>query len=171
MSFFVIINVVGGKMKIYIIGPVASGKSTLARKIAKKYNIKYYELDNLVLDDALGIKRTEEEIMNLFNKIIKKKSWVIEDVGCNYFKCAYDKVDIIYYIKLNPILLYIRILKRWIKQKCGLESFNYKPTLNGLIQMYKWARNGLKKQKEQIKELQNYNLVILNSHDIKNNKY
>lgn len=171
MSFFVIINVVGGKMKIYIIGPVASGKSTLARKIAKKYNIKYYELDNLVWDDALGIKRTEEEIINLFNKIIKKKSWVIEDVGRNYFKCAYDKVDIIYYIKLNPILLYIRILKRWIKQKCGFESFNYKPTLKGLIQMFKWARNGLKKQKEQIKELQNYNLVILNSHDIKNNKY
>ena len=28
--------------KIYIIGPVGSGKTTLATKIAKKYNIKYY---------------------------------------------------------------------------------------------------------------------------------
>lgn len=158
-------------MKIYIIGPVASGKSTLAKKISEKYKIKYYELDKVVWDDDLGVKRNEEEITKIFNKIICKKSWVIEDVGRDIFKCAYQRADVIYYIKISRMLLYIRIFKRWIKQKLGLESFNYKPTIKGLIQMFNWARRGLKKQNRQINELKQYNLTVLSSKDIKNNKY
>ena len=53
--------------KIYIIGPVGSGKTTLAKSLSKKYNIDYYELDKVVFDDDNGnIKRTDEEITNLF---------------------------------------------------------------------------------------------------------
>lgn len=158
-------------MRIYIIGPVGSGKSTLARKMSKKYKIKYYELDKVIWNDDLGIKRDEKERDKLFNKIINKKSWVIEDVGRDYFKNSYQLSDVIYYIKLNPTLLYFRILKRWIKQKLGIEPFNYKPTIKGLIQMFKWARNGLKKQNRQLNELKKYNLVILSNKDIKNNNY
>ena len=35
-------------MKIDIIGSVASGKTTLAKRISKQYNIPYYEKDNIV---------------------------------------------------------------------------------------------------------------------------
>ena len=37
--------------KIYIIGPVGSGKTTLATKLAEKYKIKYFELDKVSWDD------------------------------------------------------------------------------------------------------------------------
>lgn len=37
-------------MKIDIIGSVASGKTTLAGKISQKYNVPYYEKDNIVWD-------------------------------------------------------------------------------------------------------------------------
>ena len=37
-------------MKIDIIGSVASGKTTLARKISQKYNVPHYEKDNVVWD-------------------------------------------------------------------------------------------------------------------------
>ena len=158
-------------MRIYIIGPVGSGKSTLAKKISNKHKIKHYELDKVVWNDDIGIKRSKEEINKLFNKIINKKFWIIEDVGRDIFKSAYNKTDIIYYIKISHILLYTRIIKRWIKQKMDLESFNYKPTIKGLIQMIKWARNGLKKQNNQINELKQYNLIILSNKDIKNNNY
>ena len=40
--------------KIYIIGPVGSGKTTLAKKLAHKLNIKYYELDKVAWDDEHG---------------------------------------------------------------------------------------------------------------------
>ena len=35
-------------MKIDIIGSVASGKTTLAKRISRKYGIPYYEKDNIV---------------------------------------------------------------------------------------------------------------------------
>ena len=43
--------------KIYIIGPVGSGKTTLAKCLSKKYNIPYYELDKVVHDDIKHCKR------------------------------------------------------------------------------------------------------------------
>lgn len=35
-------------LKIDIVGSVASGKTTLARKISKEFNIPHYEKDNVV---------------------------------------------------------------------------------------------------------------------------
>ena len=71
-----------GDNKIYIIGPVGSGKTTLSRLLSEKYSIESYELDKIVWDDDNGnIKRTDEEIAKMFNEIISKDSWMIEDVG------------------------------------------------------------------------------------------
>ncbi len=50
-------------LKIYIIGPPASGKTTLSKVLSKKYNIERYELDKLVFDDDSNhIRRDEETI-------------------------------------------------------------------------------------------------------------
>ena len=75
-----------GDNKIYIIGPVGSGKTTLSRLLSEKYSIESYELDKIVWDDDNGnIKRTDEEIAKMFNEIISKDSWIIEDVGRKKF--------------------------------------------------------------------------------------
>ncbi len=34
-------------MKIYIVGIVASGKTTLAKELSKKYNISYFQGDSI----------------------------------------------------------------------------------------------------------------------------
>lgn len=41
-------------LKIDIIGSVASGKTTLAKRISKKYGIPYYEKDNIVWKRTLN---------------------------------------------------------------------------------------------------------------------
>lgn len=65
--------------KIYIIGPVGSGKTTLARFLSNKYHIDYYELDKVVFDDDNGnVKRTDEEINKIFNDIIRKKNGLLK---------------------------------------------------------------------------------------------
>ena len=56
-------------MKILIVGIVASGKTTLARKLSKLLDIKCYEIDSVVHDDALGVKRSEKEQWEMFDKI------------------------------------------------------------------------------------------------------
>lgn len=38
-------------MKILVIGIVASGKTTLAKKLSKESNIEHYEIDTIVHDD------------------------------------------------------------------------------------------------------------------------
>lgn len=50
-------------MKIDIIGSVASGKTTLAKKISSKYQVPYYEKDNIVWERTPNgdKQRTPEE--------------------------------------------------------------------------------------------------------------
>ena len=88
--------------KIYIIGPVGSGKTTLAGILSKKYHIEKYELDKIVWDDENGnIKRTDNEINKLFKEILQNKRWIIEDVGREKFIDGIKEADIIYYINLS----------------------------------------------------------------------
>ena len=137
--------------KIYIIGPVGSGKTTLAKKMSLNMNIKMYELDKTVWDDDHGnVKRSNKDILKIFNDIIKKDEWIIEDVGRSIFIEGIKKADIVYYISLNPITIYKRCLLRWLKQKTGLEIYNYKPTLKSMIEMLTWATNDIKNKKEKI---------------------
>ena len=85
-------------MKIYIIGPPASGKTTLSKILSKKYNIESYELDKLVFDDDNNhIRRSNETISKIFNDILVKDSFIIEDVGRSKFVKGLEKCDKIYY--------------------------------------------------------------------------
>ena len=140
--------------KIYIIGPVGSGKTTFAKSLSNKYSINYYELDKVVFDDDNGnIKRTDEEIAQIFNNIIKKNKWIIEDVGRKNFIEGIKKADIVYYLDLNKYQIYKRCLSRWFRQRIGKENYNYKPTLNGLFEMLGWARKNTKKKDKKIKRI------------------
>ena len=155
--------------RIYIIGPVGSGKTTLSKVLSKKYDIKKYELDKIVWDDNNdNIKRTDEEINKLFNDIINDTSWIIEDVGRKRFIDGIKKADIVYYIDLPKIIIYKKCISRWIKQKIGNEEYNYKPTLKSLFEMLKWARLDFKNKNEKIECIINNSkkYKILNQKDI-----
>lgn len=67
-------------MKIDIIGSVASGKTTLAKRISKKYGIPYYEKDNIVWKRTLNgdVKRNPEERDKYFYDIICENNWIVE---------------------------------------------------------------------------------------------
>lgn len=156
--------------KIYIIGPVGSGKTTLSEILSKKYNIKKYELDKIVWDDENGnIKRTDDEIHRLFNKVINNKSWIIEDVGRKKFIDGIKKADIVYYLNLPKIIIYKRCISRWIKQRLEKEKHNYKPTLKSLLEMLGWANQDFKNKNEKIERIINYSkkYKILKKKDIK----
>ncbi len=156
--------------KIYIIGPVGSGKTTFATGLSKKYNIKYYELDKVSWDDEHGnIKRSDEEAQKLFKKIIKNKKWIIEDVGRDKFKQGRKEADIIYYIKLSRLKSYYRVSKRWIKQRLGKERYNHPPVFSQWIYYISTVNSYYKGQKEKLKSLNEYKekIVFVNSKDIK----
>ena len=157
-------------MKIYIIGPSGSGKTTFSKILSKKYNIKAYELDCIVYDDKNNhTKRTDKEIATMFNKIIKKKSWIIEDVGRNKFEKGLEYCDKIYYLKISKFIVYKRVIKRWFKQRFGKEKYNYPPTLFQFYNMLIFARLYFKNETQKLDKIKEYKdkVVFLTSKDLK----
>ena len=155
--------------KIYIIGPVGSGKTTFATKLSKLYNIDYYELDKVSWDDDNGnIKRTDEEAQRIFSKILSNDKWVIEDVGRDKFKQGRIEADIIYYIKLSRVKSYYRVTKRWIKQRLGKERYNYPPVFSQWLYYISTVNSYYKKEKTKLKSLEKFKdkLKIVNNKEI-----
>ena len=151
-------------------GPVGSGKTTLSKKLSNKYSIPRYELDKVVWDDDHGnIKRKDKEALRIFNEIIKNDSWIIEDVGRSKFIKGREEADIIYYIKLSRIKSYIRVTKRWIKQKLRIETYNHPPTFKQLTYFISTVNEYYKKEKQKIKSLEEYKhkLIFINKKIIK----
>ena len=158
-------------MKIYIIRSPGSGKTTLAKVLSKRYDIKHYELDCIVYDDNNNHrKRTKEEIEKLFSTILKNKSFIIEDVGRNKFKKGRDICDKIYYIKLNKGRIYKQMISRWFKQRLGKEKYNYPPTIHQFFETIKDVRNYSKIEKTRLSELNKYKdkMTFLNKKELNN---
>lgn len=156
-------------MKIYIIGPSGSGKTTLAKRLSEKYGIESFELDLLVYDDHNNhIKRSDDVITMMFNELLKKDSWIIEDVGRDRFKLGRTKADIIYYVKLSKLEVFRRVNRRWFFQRIGKEEYNYPPTMKQLIDSNKIAYSYLKKEKDKLNSLMKYKdkIKYLNKKDL-----
>lgn len=137
--------------KIYIIGSVASGKTTLAKRLSHQLNIPWHELDNVVhvrLPSG-DVKRSVEERDSMFNEIIDSERWIIEGVFRPCFNSGFDKADTIILLDTPVMKRKYRIFKRWISQKLKLEDANYKPTLKMLFLMYNWS-SGFEKSKDDI---------------------
>lgn len=143
-------------MKILIIGTVGTGKTTLAKKLSKQYNIKYYEIDSIVHDDNNKIKRTSKQQDEIIEKINNNADWIIEGVLRKNLYYLLELADKIIYLDISKKVRNRRILIRYIKQKLGLEQANYVPSLNMLKNMYKWSEKYDKNKHEIMQTLDKY---------------
>lgn len=140
-------------MKILIVGTVGTGKTTLARKLSKDYNIKYYEIDSIVHDDSQnGRKREEEEQNVIIKNINQNENWIIEGVLRKNLQYLLELADKIIYLDVPKDKRNIRILKRYIKQRLKLEKSNYKPDIKMLKMMFKWS-NDFEKNKKKLENV------------------
>jgi adenylate kinase family enzyme len=134
-------------MRIYIVGSVASGKTTLTKKLSNKLGIKCTYLDGIVhIKDKTNkewgnIRRTDEEINLLFKSIIMKPHWVIEDAGRKMFSEGMEAADMIVHLKPSLFLRKIRVMTRFFKQKLGSEESLYTPSIHMLKFIFKALNN------------------------------
>lgn len=128
-------------MKILIVGIVASGKTTLARKLSNLLGIKHYEIDLVVHDDENNYKRSEEEQKKIFDKINKNDNWIIEGTLRKHLFYLCEMADRIIYLDIPVKVRKRRIFIRFIKQFIGIEKCNYKVNLEMLRLMYKWTND------------------------------
>ncbi|GGG62683.1 hypothetical protein [Paenibacillus radicis (ex Gao et al. 2016)] len=129
--------------KILIIGIVASGKTTLARRLSDTLNTPWYELDSIVHHQTADgrHKRTADEQVAVIKEIDRNANgcWIFEGTDRESYQCLLEMADTI--IFLDPPLWKrrIRIFVRFVKQKLGIEACHYTPDLTMLRMMYKWT--------------------------------
>lgn len=161
-------------MKIYIVGPVSSGKSTLARRLSIKTGVSYHSLDEVVhIPDKSepwgNRKRQAEERDKLFNSIIRQPNWIIEDVGRPCFEEGLKEAEAIVLLEVPIQVRNYRIIKRWIKQRLGIEKCIYKPRYRMLKAMFRWSRNydlGKDTLKERISKYQEKVIILRSNKEI-----
>lgn len=126
-------------MKTLIIGNLGSGKTTLAEKIGKMYEIPFFSIDNIVHDDIKGVKRTNQEQIDIINKINREnKDYIIEGVLRENLEFLCNLVDTIIILDMDKKILKKRIKKRYLKQKMGLDKVTYVVNKDMLNKMYGW---------------------------------
>lgn len=68
-------------MKILIIGNSGSGKTTFAKKLSSDLDLPCFEVDSFVWKPiGYNEKRSEKEIDDSINEILKRDSWIVEGV-------------------------------------------------------------------------------------------
>jgi len=156
--------------RIYILGTVGSGKSSLAKRLSKLLGASHYDLDNLVWTKTLRKKFSEKTRDKKFNNLIKKRKWVIEGAySRKWIEKGIKKSNLIILLKPSFKKLLFRITKRFLRRKsCGRnwESWkDYVGLLNaGKDYNKKGADTGYYRHKKMI-DKHNVNFVV-----IKNNR-
>ena len=129
--------------KIHIIGSIGSGKTTVARWLAKELAIPHYELDNVVWQrSAAGdVRRSVEQRDDKLATILSQGEWIIEGVHYKWLEPSFQAADIILYLDTPYKKRRARIIKRFIKQKLGLEKSNYKPSFRIVKMLYQYNKH------------------------------
>ncbi len=129
--------------KVLIIGIVASGKTTLAKRLSIKINVPWYELDSIVHHQTSTgrYKRTVDEQVETIMEIDKKGTWIFEGTDRESYQCLYEMADTIIFLDTPLWKRRIRILTRFLKQKLRIEKCHYSSDFMMLKMMYKWTRD------------------------------
>jgi adenylate kinase family enzyme len=148
----------GVALKIDIIGSVASGKTTLAKEISKKYQIPCYEKDNVVWERTPNgdKKRPPKERDRIFDEIIKSENWIVEGSPRKILQESFACSDYIILLDVNTFIRLFRVFRRWIRQRMGKEMYNSKPTFRFLYYNVKWVFEYNTERKKLIKLLSSY---------------
>ncbi|HAN09644.1 MAG TPA: hypothetical protein DCP90_03410 [Clostridiales bacterium] len=124
-------------MKIRIVGPCGSGKSYVAKLLSQKYEIPCYEIDDMVWKRGIEKNRFDEDIRNKnLEDVLEKDSWIIEGAqSTNWVQNSFIKADMVFILKISPLVIDFRIIMRFIKAKLGISKMNYNQEFSELIKM------------------------------------
>lgn len=156
-------------MKITIIGYSGGGKTTLAKKIAGKFNIPHQQIDRIWFeaDGHLAKSDSEKErVRNIIEEKVttfsKQDSWVSDGFYSRIQTIMADKAD---YVVVIELPLYKRLLNHW---KRVLQKDDRHPEvtrLQDLCHSFEIIKRTFtfKKKLEDFKKLYLKKLVILRS--------
>ena len=104
-------------MKIQVVGLSGCGKTTLSKKISKKYNLKYFEIDDILYKKKYSQKNTDLFIESKIQKTLKEEKFILDGTFLNFKFSDYKKFDLIIIIKINFVKNLYFIFYRFFKNK------------------------------------------------------
>lgn len=150
-------------MKILIFGIVASGKTTLAKKLSEKLSIPYFEGDCIAwgFPEEKRFKRSNLVQLETINTLNMNKSWIIEGTYRESQKILYDYADKIIFLDTPLYIRIYRIITRFVRQKMGLEACHYHSNFTMLKCMFKWTKDFERNRHIDEERLMNYNEKLI----------
>ena len=104
-------------MRIQVVGLSGSGKTTLSKKLSKKYNLKYFEIDDILYKEKYSQKNTDLFIERKIQKILKEERFILDGTFLNFKLNDYKKFDLIIIIKISFIKNLYFIFYRFLKSR------------------------------------------------------
>jgi adenylate kinase family enzyme len=153
--------------KVLIIGIVASGKTTLAKRLSRTIKIPWYEFDDIVHHQTKTgrYKRTVDEQIEVIKDIDNNGVWIFEGTDRPSYHCLFEMADTIIFLDTPLWKRKVRILTRFLKQNLGIEKCSYKPNMDMLKMMFRWTREFERNRDNLESRLWLYKEKVIRLHD------
>ncbi|MCE4048858.1 DNA topology modulation protein [Bacillus sp. Au-Bac7] len=100
--------------KIVLIGSGGSGKSTMARQLGEKLNLRVYHLDVLFWKpNWVGVPKNEQ--INIQVELVKEESWIIDGNYGGTMDIRLNAADTIIFLDISRWTCMFRMIKRILK--------------------------------------------------------
>ena len=108
--------------RIWVIGCPGSGKSTLSRQLAERYDLPRFEFD-AIFHQPDWAPLPDDEFRAEINKIVAEDRWVLDG---NYYERAGDqprqRVELVVWVDLDRFLTVRRVFVRTVRRLVRRES-------------------------------------------------
>ncbi|HDN2512018.1 TPA: AAA family ATPase [Providencia rettgeri] len=103
-------------MKICIVGTSGVGKTTLAKKLSKEFNISLYSYDDIYWDKSGGEyhKNTQIIINSLVSNVLSQDKWIVEGAYDKRLLPFFNDSMLIIHLKKPHHVCTTRIIKRFL---------------------------------------------------------
>lgn len=129
--------------RIFILGPPASGKSTLAARFAREQGLPRLELDRLYWDDespGYGVRREAAERDRRLAEAVAQEAWVMDGVYYRWCGPIFERAEQILFLDVPLWTRQQRLVLRHLRRQLGWERGSKKESWASTWELMKWDR-------------------------------
>lgn len=101
--------------RIMVIGCSGGGKSTLAQKLARRFDLTYLSIDRDIRWLPGWEERSKEEQRQRIVERIAGERWIMDGTNTSTFDIRLPRTDIVIWVRMPRLLCVWGVMTRWLK--------------------------------------------------------